>query len=413
LVYEISTAAENDFELVGYHVNMVDDNRRIFNDMAVYFYEGYFQEYVFYNNGNVPHKVVLGVAYFDKSDIPPVMFRINGIDVQHQLDYSDKFFGENAIGFFAHIEVVFPAHEETIIRVYDFSYIGNIDNTFIFKGSPRFTATIGNHWIDRDRHYFEIEENWINDIFFNRRTESLVSMLEKRGTLSNDLFTIQKTDGNTWEIEFTRQFVDAHRSNLAFDIEYGLWGQIGGGYKVFWRNHRGIVFNSEDSITPYQYLFLTNRQLQVVRNAYYARHGYIFKNVALARMYNFDRFNFAPSFGSINYRENPNFTEDMLTETDRANIAIIQALEALAPDPVGAYTSAFPETESSVAAPTEAVAAALFEIVAGLPPEGATYFTVRDNNPDLLFNLIIVLCTGIVVVCVTIVLLAARKKRKG
>ena len=89
------------------------------------------------------------------------------------------------------------------------------------------------------------------------------------------------------------------------------------------------MFNSEERITPYQYIFLTNRQLQVVRNAYYARHGYIFRNLALGKMYDSNVFS-ARSFGNINYRENANFTELMLTATDHANIAIIQRLEALA-----------------------------------------------------------------------------------
>jgi hypothetical protein len=154
-------------------------------------------------------------------------------------------------------------------------------------------------------------------------------MLEQRGSLSNDLFTIQKTDGNTWEIEFTKEFVNAYSPNLTVDLERGSWGFIGGGYNPSWSGNRGFVYNSEESITPYQYIFLTNRQLQVVRNAYYARHGYIFRNTALKRMY--ERFP-DNDFGNIHYRENPNFTEAMLTETDRANIAIIQRLEALAGD---------------------------------------------------------------------------------
>jgi hypothetical protein len=36
------------------------------------------------------------------------------------------------------------------------------------------------------------------------------------------------------------------------------------------------------------------------------------------------------TFGGINYRENPNFSESMLTDTDRANIEAIWKLEQLA-----------------------------------------------------------------------------------
>jgi hypothetical protein len=321
-VYGISAAAENDLELVEYYVNMVMDSQYYSEGYS----RGYFQEYVFYNNGDVPHKVGLGVWYQYEGDIPTELFRINGIKVQHQQDYANKM-GVSAVGFFAFIEVVFPVRENVKITVDDLSYISNLDNSFIFKGSPRFTATIGNQWI-RGRPYFEIEEYWINDIFFNSRTESLVSMLEERGSLSNDLFTIHKTDGSTWGIVFTRRFVDAPRSTLASDIEWGKWGRTGGFYNPLWEN-RGFVFDSEEKITPYQYIFLTNRQLQVVRNAYYARHGYMFRNTALGSMYECRELS-SRRFGNIHYRENPNFTEAMLTETDRANIAIIQRLEALA-----------------------------------------------------------------------------------
>jgi hypothetical protein len=322
ILHEISTAAENDLELVGYHVNMVSD-RQLPDDL---FSEFNFQEYVFYNNGNISHKVVLGVWNQDISEMPSELFRINGVKVRHQPVPGDE---STHFGFFVFIEVVFPAREETRIRVNNFSYIRKKDNSFIFRGSPRFTVTIGNRFIDRFRPYFEIEEVWINDIFFNRRSESLVSMLEQRGSLSNGLFAIRKTDGNTWEIEFTREFVDAYRSNLVFHIEDGRWGYTGGGYTPLWQNHRGFVFNSEEKITPYQYIFLTNRQLQVLRNSYYARHGFIFRDTGLGRMYDSSEFS-SRRFGNINYAENPNFTEAMLTETDRANIATIQRLEALA-----------------------------------------------------------------------------------
>jgi hypothetical protein len=332
IVHKTSAEAENDLELIGYHINHVNDNilfdnRRKLNPRAGdSFYEGYFQEYVVRNNGGVPYKAEFGVWNQYPSEIPSELFVINGVNVRHQfahvneLDAFENELSYLTIGYFAFIEVVFPPKEETRIRVNDFpSHISY--NSFISKSSPRFTVTIGNWFIDRSRPYFEIEEYWINDISVNRRSESLVSMLEQKGSLSNDLFAIRKTDGNTWEIEFTGKFVDAYRPNLTIDIEYGPWGY-----------YTGFDFNSAERITPYRYIFLTNRQLQVIRNAYYARHGYIFRNPALGRMYVKDDMYFESSFGNINYRENPNFTEAMLTETDHANIAIIQRLEALAGD---------------------------------------------------------------------------------
>jgi hypothetical protein len=319
IVYEIPAAAENDLELTGYHLNWVLDHQEYSDGYP----RGYFQEYVFYNNGGAAHTVRLGVWCQSEGEIPSELFMIDGVKVSHQLDYANNI-GLASVGFFAFIDVVFPAKKETKIKVDDLSYIRhNKDDKFIFKGSPRFTATIGNHFMDRFRPYFEIEEYWINDIFFNNLgEESLVSILEQKGSLSNDLFCIRKTNANTWEIAFTKKFVDGHRSNLTFEVESGLWGDIEGP-----GNSGGLQFNSEEKITPYQYIFLTDKQLQVARNAYYARHGYIFKNPAMGRMM-YEDFR-APSFGNINYKENPNFSESMLTDTDRANIAIIQKLEEI------------------------------------------------------------------------------------
>jgi len=315
-VKEISAMAENDLELINYHINRINDSQKYPDGYS----RGIYQEYVFFNNGDIPHKVKLGVWYQDTGEMPSELFMINDVKVQHKIDGPVKW-----DGYFAFIDVVFPEKKETKIRVYHLVYINKSDHKFVFNGSPKYTVTIGNHFMDRFRFrsFFEIEEYWINDIFFNELgEESLVSIIEQKGTLTNDLFSIRKTNVRTWEIEFTKKFVDSHRSDLTFEIEWGLWGYIGGSGRS-----RGLQFNSEEKITPYQYIFLTNKQLQVVRNAYYARHGYIFKDQNLGRMMHENFFD--PSFGNINYKENPNFKESMLTATDRANIEIIKRLEML------------------------------------------------------------------------------------
>jgi hypothetical protein len=313
IIKDISEEAKNNLEFVEYHINKVDDEYRG-GSMYDYPYDEYFQEYTLYNNGDVPYTVRMGVGYQYSSEAPNDLFRINDVPVQHQLDW--------LYNPFAFIDVLFPPREKTRIRVNDFSY------THVFKGTPSFTATIGIYFLDEEHHDLGIEMLWINDILFNRRVgitlrDSLVAMIEQEGSLSNRLFDIRKTNENTWEIEFFVEFVDRFRNNLAFEIEWGQWG-----YDLN-MNDRGLRFNSEEELSPYRYIFLTNKQLQVIRNAYYARHGYIFRNPALRRMYeefDFPRF---PEFGNINYKPNPNFHEGMLTDIDRANIEIIRRLEAL------------------------------------------------------------------------------------
>jgi len=64
--------------------------------------------------------------------------------------------------------------------------------------------------------------------------------------------------------------------------------------------------------------YLTKEQLRILRNLFYALHGYNFKDSTLLNY-------FSSYFGS--YKINYEFTEDMITETERRNIAIIQREE--------------------------------------------------------------------------------------
>lgn len=58
-------------------------------------------------------------------------------------------------------------------------------------------------------------------------------------------------------------------------------------------------------------------QLRLLRNAVYARHGRTFASADLQALFG----------GQIWYKPNPNYSDDLLTETDRANIALILEFE--------------------------------------------------------------------------------------
>ena len=325
----ITEEVKDNLILVEYHINRV-------NDKGYYMIDGIdpeyknnkiFQEYLIYNNGNSLHKIRLGVAYQYVNQIPLELFEINDNKISHQLDII--LFGYDGIRLpFAFIDIEFPAGEHTKVRINDLSYVMEYNEEefqleeFIFNGSPRFTATIGNYKLDYNRRYMEIEESWINDIVFNNlqnQRTSLVSILGQKDSLSNDLFTIIKVNENEWNIEFTEIFVNEHRSNLAFQIHSGAWGICEDSPP------ESFLFNSNERLSSYQYIFLTNKQLQIVRNAYYAKHGYNFRDLNLNRFY-IDILD--SCFGNINYVPNPNFHEGMLTDIDRANIETIRRLEA-------------------------------------------------------------------------------------
>jgi hypothetical protein len=336
ILYDVTAEADADLEWVEYHINLVDDSQQHPNGYA----SGIFQEYVLYNNGNTSHIIRFVVQYqYSNEVVRELLFKINDVAVQHQIIYAEEM-DLSRIGFFAFYDVVFPAGERTKIRIYERTRARKFDcDYFISNGTPRFTATIGNHRLDTGSPHFEIEDLWIGDIIFfsgiNRARISLLSMLEQEGSPSNGLFTIRKMNGNTWEIDFSEQFVVEHRSHLTFFIEWVKWGMmvIPGGAPLHIPFQGGIIgewyFNVEEPITLYQYVFFTNRQLRVLRNAFFARHGFVFMDQGLGGM--FENFH-SPPFGNFKYIPNSNFHEGMLTEIDRANISIIQRLEVMAGD---------------------------------------------------------------------------------
>jgi hypothetical protein len=268
------------------------------------------------------------------------------------------------------IEVVFPPNTEKIIQAQytnngnpdggsGISGAGRImynkfrDNFSIYtkwNGSPKFSVIIENYSLENNT----FERNWISDIIFYKKvternnhpeTERLCFMLMNMNVPNNDLFSIEKFSQNTWEINFTEKFLD--QFERIFDIYSFQWGGELGAYCLsypsqFYPNiveSRGNVlllqiffvyhYNISDSIisgreiAPYELIFLTDKQLRIMRNAFYARHGYIFKDEDLQNLF----LEYAND--GFNYRENPDFSESMLTEIDRANIATIQRLEAM------------------------------------------------------------------------------------
>lgn len=62
---------------------------------------------------------------------------------------------------------------------------------------------------------------------------------------------------------------------------------------------------------------LTKEQLRIYRNAIYARHGRSFKSIDLQSIYTSFEW----------YKKNPNYTDDLLTETDKYNIELIKEYE--------------------------------------------------------------------------------------
>jgi hypothetical protein len=316
--YEITDDARNDLEMVEYNYSWIlgPSNRT----------PQHIKEYNIYNHGDIYYSIRLGISYQQDYSIPEDLeFQINGVRISHketrlviQSGLSDPF---------AYVDdVIFLPHTITRIQINSWGGYSTLSynekggyEQYTMRGIPRFAVTIKNAYLDVKYADLGVEEIWITDIKVRNSDDGgLTSVLKETSSLSNEFFNLRKTSANTWEIEFTKQFVESRQGSFYLTPDTGIWG---------WDDLYSFPFNCEEKLEPYQYIFLTSKQLQVIRNAYYARHGYIFKNMALKKMYlNLNQ----ETFGGINYRENPNFSESMLTDTDRANIETIRRLEQLA-----------------------------------------------------------------------------------
>ena len=74
---------------------------------------------------------------------------------------------------------------------------------------------------------------------------------------------------------------------------------------------------SEELIKQQDLFFLSNDQLRLLRNAFYAIHGYDFKSQDLKEYFS----------GFSWYKPNPNFSESDFTEIERKNIELIRQME--------------------------------------------------------------------------------------
>ena len=82
--------------------------------------------------------------------------------------------------------------------------------------------------------------------------------------------------------------------------------------------YNGLKFSKLDSrLTNKDLLLLDKAQLRLMRNAVYARHGMMFKSMDLQSLWECYAW----------YRPNPDYSDDLLTDTDRANIKLIQEFE--------------------------------------------------------------------------------------
>ena len=307
---------------------------------------------LFHGIGTTPFPLEEGIQFF-----------VEGQQVHHtEREYFGEFvMGEtvvqrNAASAWALIEITFP--ENSIVTV-EVRYVNRVtwrpdaitltryleQNLFPglshWNGQTAFSVTV----INDSRLGNRVEYFWIGNIEFhsihdNRRLHTM-EYLRHIPEPETNLMRITRVNENTFTMEFTGEFLEHYQRGLT--LHFVILGGFFPPFIILCSYAHFIVLGSfygdernlpggnisERKLGPYEFIFFTNNQLRVMRNAFFAQYGFIFTSEELATLF---RSLEAIDFFSEGYIPNPNFHEGMLTDIDRANIAIIQRLEALVRD---------------------------------------------------------------------------------
>jgi hypothetical protein len=301
----------------------------------------------------------LGVAVVPDSGEPmpeEIRFRLNGAEqslswIENQpWPDPDNWAGPRGSLNYAVISVEIAAGAEAVIQAEYSNWArgapGSMgDKLLIDYGSSVFSGL--EYISDRGAKYalvlennsarsLDMEQKWISDMtFFPRDGDAAGNLrmcyyLLEQESLDTELFRIRKTGAASWRVDFTDAFTGNYENR--FSILLLSWSSTRA-YAYYWSGSPMLlrVFErgsyeakiTERRLGPYEMIFLTNRQLRVMRNAFYAQYGYIFRSKELQDIFT------DQTLEGFYYRPNPDFSESMLTETDRANMETIRRLETM------------------------------------------------------------------------------------
>jgi hypothetical protein len=184
---------------------------------------------------------------------------------------------------------------------------------------------ITNNW---DEIYFTnfISKSNIFENSFNSFDE-----LRRNKVLSNDLYAISKINEKSWIITVSHNFVKRYAPFFGFILIFAKsWSPsgltpyfsfTGNGVVIFPRNNPfdDVVNISETPIDITLLIFMTKKQLRLLRNAFYARHHYSFRDKDLQLFFEHN--------GLGHYVADNNFNEAMLTDIEHRNIDMIKEIE--------------------------------------------------------------------------------------
>jgi hypothetical protein len=355
-------------ELVRYRTTGKEDRLRLIKEEEkITLFDTHYQitgEYTIKNNGAECTEIlglVMYTFYSHSSVTPGIQFWVNDQKVPCEIIPAETEFDANGFVVTAINWAVIPVTiSENCTSVIRFRYINHGQSPpigyYIFvnprnsslklnylDGTPEFRVRIENKSLTNKLY----ESRWITNFQITQKdsaekTDIFTHLMKEDGGLDTDLLSMNKTYYNSWTIDFKKKFIEEYERNLVLFLT--RWdgldaycfmpisdaGGIGLGFLMRREitNHQNNYYKevevdiSKRRLAPYELFFLTNRQLRLIRNIFYARHGYIFKDKELEKCFKYDS-------SAIFYTPNPEFRETMLTDIDKANIETIKQLEAL------------------------------------------------------------------------------------
>jgi hypothetical protein len=312
--------------------------------------------YTIRNSGD-EYKTTIGILFQElqggpNPDILNLQFFVDNEKVNYYKinNYASVNLGEKIIELpqistcWALVDVTFPKNSIVTVKVqhtgiyssYNHPSLEYFPKLLYWKGPTKFSVEV----INEDKNRDKVEFCWISNIAFASTTYTAYGQRHELNTneylqtlqdMDKSIIEIKRKNGNTFLIEFKEDFYNKYPRNIM--LKWRDW--MNGIYSYIFfdgeeNNEYSILLNFPEKngditkrlLGPYELIFLTNNQLRVMRNAFYARHGYTFKTEDMKAM--FENFSV-----NIQYQKNPNFHEGMLTDIDRANIETIKKLETL------------------------------------------------------------------------------------
>ena len=267
-----------------------------------------------------------------------IQFTVNGKIVPYKVTKSVNDRDYWKVDYWYYIDVEFISEATTEITTSYSSYLLTGVRGMIIR-----CAINGSYpdWSDNATYTVYLEHDmedyyWISNIAFVDRVDNTKSCdlnkdLQKLDKLETDGYTIHKLGDGRWRIEcnssLMKRYSDEFYIKLLGTYEPDPFFTSYPGSSVDKGVSLEFLYNDQKNLSnrklgPYELIFLTNTQLKIMRNAFYARYGYIFKDVYLNKFFHVECDN-------IKYKENPNFKESMLNDVERFNVATIKKLEAL------------------------------------------------------------------------------------